>query len=129
MGCQLSIMTGSNIVLQLTVLISNFYNCVCVTKLQRRTENCRGLVRGLGQVTHGGGGDAGDGYSPVLGQVATVVPGAGRHMLGHHPSAGEHSYLVSDVLPVSRGLNLKTNIFLHIFMYRLCKFTEYVLLH
>ena len=37
-------------------------------------------MRGLGQVTHIGGGDAGDGYSPVLGQVATVVPGAGNPM-------------------------------------------------
>ena len=91
MGCQLSIMTGSNIVLQLTVLISNFYNCVCVTKLQRKED----------REPHVGGCDAGDGYSPVLGQVATVVPGAGRHMLGYHPSAGEHSYLVSDVLPVT----------------------------
>ena len=107
-----------------TVLLSNFYNCVCVTKLQRRTENRRGLVHGLSQVTHVGGSDAGDGYSPVLRQVATVVPGAGGHMLWHHPSAGKHSYLVS------RGLNLKKkNILLHIFMYRLCKFTEYVLLY
>ena len=111
------------------MLISSFYNCVCVTKLQRRTENRRGLVHGLSQVTHVGGSDAGDGYSPVLRQVATVVPGAGGHMLWHHPSAGEHSYLVSDVLPVSRGFNLKKNISLHIFMYRLCKFTEYVLLY
>ena len=38
--------------------------------------------------------------------IAAVVPGAGRHVLGHHPSAGKHSNLVSDVLPVSRGLNL-----------------------
>ena len=74
-----------------------------ITKEDRELS---GLLHGLGQVTHVGGGDAGDGYSPVLGQVAAVVPGAGRHMLGHHPSAGKHSNLVSDVLPVSRGLNL-----------------------
>ena len=46
------------------------------------------LLHGLGQVTHVGGGDAVDEYSPVLGPVAAVVPGAGRHMLGHHPIAG-----------------------------------------
>ena len=74
--------------------------------ITREDRELSGLLHGLGQVTHVGGGDAGVGYSPVLGQVAAVVPGAGRHVLGHHPSAGEHSNLVSDVLPVSRGLNL-----------------------
>ena len=58
-------------------------------------------MHGLGQVTHVGRGDAGDGYSPVLGQVATVVPGAGRHLLGRHPSEGKHSNLVTDMLPVA----------------------------
>ena len=38
----MSIMTGSNIVLQLTVFISNFYKCVFVTKLQRRAETVGG---------------------------------------------------------------------------------------
>ena len=60
-----------------------------------------GSVHGLGQVTHVGGGDAGDGDSPVLGQVDAVVPGAGRHLLGRHPSEGEHTNLVSNVLPVA----------------------------
>ena len=60
-------------------------------------------MHGLGQVTHVGGGDAGDGDSPVLGEVDAVVPGAGRHLLGGHPSKGEHSNLVSDVLPVTAG--------------------------
>ena len=55
--------------------------CLCYN-ITKEGRDCRGLVPGLGQGTHVGGGDAGGGYSPVLGQVATVVPGAGRHMLG-----------------------------------------------
>ena len=56
-----------------------------------------GRVHGLVQVTHVGGGDAGNRDVPVLGQVDAVVPGAGRHLLERHPSGGEHPNLVSDV--------------------------------
>ena len=106
--------------LQLTALITNFYNCVYVTIYcsgGKRTGGAGhgqcllgGSVHGLGQVTHVGGGDAGDGDSPVLGEVDAVVPGACRNLLGGHPGEGEHSNLVSDVLPVAAG-SLK-----HIFM-------------
>ena len=56
-----------------------------------------GRVHGLVQVTYVGGGDAGNRGVPVLGQVDAVVPGAGRHLLGRHPSGGKHPNLVSDV--------------------------------
>ena len=97
--------------LQVTALITKFYNCVYVTIYcwggQRTlgTGQCLlgGSVHGLGEVTHVGGGDAGDGDSAVLGEVDAVVPGAGRHLLGSHPGEGKHSNLVSDVLPVAAG--------------------------
>ena len=75
-----------------------------------RAENCRaghgqdllgGVMHGLGEVTHVARGDASDGDSPVLGEVDAVFLGAGRHLLGGHPGEGEHSNLVSDVLPVT----------------------------
>ena len=75
-----------------------------------RAENCRaghgqdllgGVMHGLGEVTHVAGCDAGDGDSPVLGEVDAVVLGAGGHLLGGHPGEGEHPDLVSDVLPVA----------------------------
>ena len=46
-------------------------------------------MHGLIQVTHVGGGVAGDRDVPVLGQVDSVVSGAGRHLLGRHPGEGE----------------------------------------
>ena len=58
-------------------------------------------MHGLVQVTHVGGGVAGDRDVPVLGQVDAAVPGAGRHLLGRHPGEGKHSNLVTDVLPVA----------------------------
>ena len=75
-----------------------------------RAENCGaghgqdllgGVMHGLGEVTHVAGGDASDGDSPVLGEVDAVFLSAGRHLLGGHPGEGEHSNLVSDVLPVT----------------------------
>ena len=60
-----------------------------------------GVMHSLGEVTHVGGGDSGDGDSPVLGEVDAVFPCAGGHLLRGHSGEGEHSNLVSDVLPVT----------------------------
>ena len=59
------------------------------------------------------GGDSGDGNSTILGEVNAVVLRDVRHLLRRHPSEGEHSNLVSDVLPVAAG-SLKHIVFFNI---------------